>query len=386
MIGPEEIRKRASRVYPDYLASIVEERPFFPLEIPFGTRVPRRDYHGYAQEREALLSASKNTRGTGYSVEFEPYNTRRYGIQQLPTRICFECEADYVGFLGRAAEAAQFGSAVQRTRTVLPELLPWLALCAPAALAHLDEWDDLLAVCRYFSEHPRPGVYPRELPIPVHTKFVEAHAGILRRLLDAILPEGAVAVGEADFARRFGLKYDEPLVRLRVLDPAIRARAGLPVDDLSTPVSEFVALRIPAARFVIVENRMTFLTLPFVSDGVALWGGGFRVELLRAAGWLAAADLAYWGDLDAHGFMILSQLRSFFPLARSLMMDEATLEAFAPFVVPAPPVPVHDLPGLTDDERVVYEYLARHDLRLEQERIPQPHVARALDRAWSAFS
>ncbi|QBD83792.1 hypothetical protein EPA93_45535 [Ktedonosporobacter rubrisoli] len=42
------------------------------------------------------------------------------------------------------------------------------------------DWSDLIAVCDYFLEHPRPACYIREIPVAVHTKFIEQHSGILR--------------------------------------------------------------------------------------------------------------------------------------------------------------------------------------------------------------
>ena len=224
-----------------------------------------------------------------------------------------------------------------------------------------------------------------ELPIPVHTKFVEAHAGILGRLLDVVLPEADVRQGEKDFHRRFGLRYDEPLVRARLLDVRLQARYGVPVADLSTPVSEFRRLAWRGARGLIVENKWTFLTLPPHPNGFALWGGGFGVGVLREVEWLADVPLLYWGDLDAQGFMILSQLRSFLPHARSFLMDGATLDAFRAFVVPGTPLPETDvraLPHLTPAEQALFRRLAEENLRLEQERIPPAFVQKALEGFW----
>ncbi|NOR71388.1 MAG: hypothetical protein GQ532_17115, partial [Methylomarinum sp.] len=38
---------------------------------------------------------------------------------------------------------------------------------------------------------------------------------------------------------------------------------------------------------------------------------------------------SYWGDLDTHGFAILSRLRHYYPQVKSILMDEKTLEQFA---------------------------------------------------------
>ncbi len=212
------------------------------------------------------------------------------------------------------------------------------------------------------------------------TKFVETHEGILRLLLEFLLPNHDVDADASGFAERFGLRFDEPLVRMRVLDPDYSPTAGWPAHDVSMPVSAAAELDLSGCTVVITENKMTFLTLPRLQDGLGLWGGGFKVDVLRGLTWLRACDVVYWGDLDAHGFMILSRLRSFLPDARSVMMDVETYETFCSYTVAGTPVDEIVLPNLTPQEQAVYRSLSRGNLRLEQERIPQSHVSERLIR------
>ncbi|BFO23151.1 hypothetical protein SHKM778_95390 (plasmid) [Streptomyces sp. KM77-8] len=53
-------------------------------------------------------------------------------------------------------------------------------------------------------------------------------------------------------------------------------------------------------------------------------GSGYAASLLRHLPWLADIDLWYWGDIDTHGFAILSRVRGHFPHTRSLLMDRHT--------------------------------------------------------------
>ena len=121
-----------------------------------------------------------------------------------------------------------------------------------------------------------------------------------------------------------------------------------------------------------------FLTLPQVSSGVGIFGGGFQIELLREALWIRRCDVLYWGDIDAHGFMILSQLRSFHPGVRSVMMDVETFETFRSFATEGKPCHATALPHLTPEEHAVFESLARNNLLLEQERIPHAYAKERL--------
>jgi hypothetical protein len=184
----------------------------------------------------------------------------------------------------------------------------------------------------------------------MHTKFVEDHQARLRQMLDFLLPAEAIDTEAPSFARRFGLRYDEPQIRMRVLDSSLSQTSGWPSDDVSLSVSALARLHFKACTVVVSENKMTFLTLPRVENALALWGGGFGIELLRDVQWLRACEVYYWGDLDAHGFIILSRLRSFLP-----------------------------------EEQAVYLSLSGANLRLEQEHIAQAYVRRCLGRSAKAF-
>lgn len=425
MITVDEIRAQAERAYPRFLSSIVTGEAFFPLDVRFGKRFMKGTYHAFAEKRKLLLegavrvveagelneemghvmSASGGTGGTarrddlngvaaigssqmargessrsqsdsGYVVELGAHASRRFGTQSVPVRIFFEEPAAYASFIGRRREMKAFCEMVDATREGLPDLLPWLGRNSTRVLPYAGKWSDLLGVVRYFLGHPRPNLYARQLPLSVHTKFVEEHESILRLMLEELLPEEAIDYTSSDFAPRFGLRYDEPLVRIRWLDPTLVRR---PVGhDVSLPISALAELDTDAETVIISENKMTFLTLPFFEGGLGLWGGGFQVDVLRRAEWLRRRTVFYWGDLDAHGFLILSRLRSFLPEARSLMMNVATFEAFREYAVRGPRLDAESLPNLTPPEQALFHSLARTRLRLEQERITQSHVARQL--------
>jgi hypothetical protein len=130
----------------------------------------------------------------------------------------------------------------------------------------------------------------------------------------------------------------------------------------------------------IVENKMTFLTLPPVENGFAIWGKGFQVSLLREVAWLAQCVIWYWGDLDAQGFAILAQMRSQWPHTHSFLVDAITLEKYQRYIVTGMPHEGMSLPHLGEEEKIVYEKLASQNWRLEQERISQADVREAIHR------
>ena len=381
-----EVRDKAARHYVRFLESHLSSEDFFPLELPFPKVKASDDYMAVKAGVQTLLPGAKGEKGYGYSVAMETRNMRRYGPQSLPSRIWIENETDFLKLIGKEVEFRRFKKAVRATYKDVPQLSDWAKAHPKEVLRHLDKWTDLLEVCCYFLAQPRPERYMRELPIAVHSKFVEENKGILSRLLGAILPPDAVNDSETLFEKRFHLRYKEALIRFRVLDEQLLERYAFPVSDLSTPVSQFASLNLSGHPFVMTENEMTFLTLPMLANSFGLFGKGFAVEALASVTWLRECPILYWGDLDAPGFQILSQLRGTFSNVISLMMDEATLKTFEAFAVPGTKSKVTALPNLTPEEVQVFDLLMEGDVRLEQERIAHDYAVRELRRSYEALN
>jgi hypothetical protein len=309
VITPGDIRQKAARLYLSFLHAWLQEERFFPLDLPVG-KLPT-DYLALRKAARDLQAQSKEQRGFGYTLEYQVQQKRASGAQTLPVRVVIETEQDFLGLIKKEAEFGQFQQDVALIRARLPQLEDWMRRYPQRVVEQHEIWSDLLTVCHYFLEHPRPRMYIRELPISVHTKFIEQHRGIVRELLEEILPAGAMTPEAVTFEQRFGLHEKEPLMRVRLLDEQLYKRYNLSLTELSVPVSQFAALDLlHRQRCIITENEMTFLTLPSRRNAFALFGGGFMVNNLARVPWLADCPIYYWGDLDAQGFLILSRLRS----------------------------------------------------------------------------
>jgi hypothetical protein len=367
MISPDEIRQKAERKYLDFLRAFLRDEAFFPLEFPVGA-LPK-DY--------PILSAGilklRDSEKLGYRLELEASKTRQFGEQHLPKRIYIEDASNFLKLIKRQSEFQAFERDIRLIRSQLPQLEKWLIQNPLQVLNYLGEWDALCSVCGYFMVNPRPNRYLRELPIEVHTKFIEQHMGILRLLFDFLLPGESIAE-EKDFYLRYGLRYAEPLIRLRFLDKALQ---NSPYSDISIPVSELARNSIPAQNCLIVENQMTFLSLPSLPKTLAIWGGGFMLGILREIEWLNEMKIYYWGDLDAQGFEILSRLRTIFPQTKSVLMDEYTLQQFASYIHQGTESKALSL-NLSFAEQQVYEYLQSRNERLEQEQLSHAFVLKRL--------
>ncbi|MES1931555.1 hypothetical protein T35B1_03039 [Salinisphaera shabanensis T35B1] len=332
-----------------------------------------------------LREGAKDRKGFGYTVHWRQRRHRVQGANDLPDVITVDTEDDALRWLGHRDDAARFTRLADRTLATFPALRDWLRQRPLRALEHAPHWDDLLAVLACFQAHPRPGVYLRELDIPgIHTKFIETHRGLLAELLDAVLPAGAIdtgATGVRSFNRRYGLRDKPVLIRLRMLDERLAVQG---LTDLTLPVEQIARLDVGADTVFITENEINGLAFPAFPNALVIFGLGYRVEALRRLPWLADKRLYYWGDIDTHGFAILNRFRRAFPHARSLLMDQATLEAHRPVwgQEAADKRFTGLLDHLTEDEAALFQAL-RDDrrapaLRLEQEHIAQRWLLEAL--------
>jgi hypothetical protein len=242
-----------------------------------------------------------------------------------------------------------------------------------------------LEVVSWFTQHPRPELFARELPLAVDTKFIERHERLLRTWLDIALPPHVIRSDEEHFERRFGLRYAEPHLMLRFLDARLQAAAGFPCDELSLPLRTLDQLTWPVTTVFIVENKVNLLTLPPIEGALVLGGLGNGVSLLRYVRWLQSVQIAYWGDIDVEGLSILSMLRACFPHVQSFMMDQSTIDRYEQLLVPGTARLLDVPPYLNAAERDLYLACRSKNLRLEQERLPQADVVAALSESPVAF-
>jgi len=335
----------------------------------------------------ALREQSKEKLGYGYSIGWREIGSRKFGRNRFPERIVFETRGDFLRFLGRERDFAAYTEAVGAIRARFPAMEPWLRkhIAATCEIAETGIVAGLLDVCEFLVAHPRCGLFARELPVAVDTKFVERHRNrFLRPWLDILLPPGAIEADEAHFERRFGLGYPEPLVQIRLLDPALQSVFAVPANHFALPLGAAARLApapLPGGgelHVMMVENQVNFLTLPPLPRTVALLGFGCAASRLRDLHWIAPLRISYWGDIDAQGFEILSQFRTWFPRAESVLMDRETFDRFARFQVVGVPRRSEEPLHLTSAEQDLCDACIAGNLRLEQEKIPQSWVKRRL--------
>jgi hypothetical protein len=138
-------------------------------------------------------------------------------------------------------------------------------------------------------------------------------------------------------------------------------------------------------RVFITENKVNGLAFPQIKNSIVIFGLGYGIQQLKQVDWLNDCKIHYWGDIDTHGFAILSQLRGYFPKAESLLMDQLTLIECKYLWGKEPENKAHPsdfLAHLNEADQLLYQRLKtaywQPGLRLEQERIPFSLLEEAL--------
>lgn len=374
--GSKELKAQLVRLWArgDFLRDVVTGHARFPLRLTLKSpsSADITDHFDVVRAWVSELAAAASLR-----IEWQEVRHRVQGAQQMPASVWVETAEDALNWLGKRREWDRFSAQVALTRQTHPALLPWLERRPLQALELAAEWPRLLAVVGWLAQHPRPGIYLRQVDLSgVHSKFIEANRSVLAELLDLALPVSAVDVtqsGVGQFAGRYGFLDKPTRVRFRVLDPDLQVVPGPVCPDVTLDAESFSRMGIAVKRVFVTENETNFLAFPQVRDAIVIFGAGYGWEALARSHWLKQCTMYYWGDIDTHGFGILDQLRGHFANVGSFLMDRATLAAHASvWGVEDKPLRV-DLYRLTPEERALYDDLRdnriRAGLRLEQEHI-----------------
>ncbi len=298
---------------------------------------------------------------------------RAFGRNRIPSRASVSTYDQAWVLLGVAREVRRFSELLELVDAV-PPVRDWVVAYPHRALEPQLRWPELLAAYGWLDANRGSGRYVREISAPeVDTKFTERHRVVLAGLL-------GVGSTPSSFIAGLGLSAKPEFVRVRVA-PTLGLPA--PLTELAVRADELAALPVRPRSALVVENEITYLSVPVPTDGLVVWGKGFDVDRAGRLPWLADVEVTYWGDLDTHGFAILDRLRAFLPHVRSVLMDRATLLTHRDrWVVEDVPARSH-LTRLTRAEADLYEDLVSDRLgdqvRLEQERIDWEWALRRLE-------
>lgn len=335
-----------------------------PIDLPLHGPRPSQIGDDLNAVREWIAALEAGSRGgTRYELQWQQVGGRQIGRNQLPSRAVVSTLDQAWALLGVTAGVGRFDeilSLVQGHQAVAA----WVLDHPHRALALYGEWPALLAAYVWLDQHRDQGRYLREISAPgVDTKFAERHRGVLAAML-------GVSSSVVGFRAGLGLRGKPELVRVRV-----STGLGFPgsLSELAVRATELADLDMQPANALVIENEITYLSVDVPDHGIVLWGKGFDVDNVGRIPWLSGVDVAYWGDLDTHGFAILNQLRAWLPQTRSVLMDRETLLEHRDRWVREERPTRAALTRLTGAEQDLYADLVSdafgEKIRLEQERI-----------------
>lgn len=437
MLTAKDIKDKAERTYKDFLISVLRREMFFPFHIKGNKGNANLPLQTLYPALKHLIDNSKEKIGYGYSLTYKEVNTRHSGIITMPDAIFFENPVDYLKFIEKEADFLAFRRASDLTKRQVPSLLDWLENNVLTCQKYANEWADFLKITTFFLQNPnKKPCYWRQLPIDVDLNALEIHQPVIAELLNAVLPISAhlptsdiynptsnpsvIRQNDTQFEPRFGLLFDEPMLRIRFLsENSIIPNIG---NDIALPISTLANLTdITCKNIFFITDKNVFLSFPNYTDfnsstaeirhpqseieplsisdvdsNVAeihnpqseieplsiavLWE--HNVEILSKIAWFSSKNCYFLSDLTIKGFEQLSEMRSILPKFTSFLMDKTTFDAFPQHhqtfktAANASPFLIH----LTPDEQAFYTFL--FNLK-EKNGLLQKNVAHTfLEKRW----
>jgi hypothetical protein len=391
LLHPEDVRARCKRQFArEHLAWLGSTTGLGEAQaIALGTLTQNEAAADPESVRAwaAAWSGWESSRQTG-AVTWETRQWPRLGTQRLPASLVISSLED----IAKLAEQADRWQRAAARHQLLSKVCIWLSgRPVPQrlfdALADYNDVDfeRLLSLMRWLSEHPASGLQLRQLPVVgLDTKWVEQRRGLI---IDALQCRPSAPAGDQagrDLHTLLGLAKQPTRMRMRLLGDDLRREVG-GLCDIEAPVDELAAMPIAPRLAFVVENLENGLAMPAIPGAVALMKLGHAVNLLRRLPWLDTARIVVWGDVDTHGFAILDRVRSAFAQTESILMDRETLLSHRHLWVEEPqPYNGPPLEQLAGSERQVFDGLVDGTwgvrVRLEQERLPWPLVKGTLEQ------
>ncbi len=379
MKSPIEIGRSLARQW--QRSSVRLERLLNPASWPQTLNIGKPSPRLFTDNIQAVLRHVENWRSVNVgTVDWQPVSYRA-GLApiSLPIRWHLHSPSEWIAAANDSAvsqEYAQLEYLVERVDSAFHALLVaqrslWLAKPAEEVVATARLATQLSPGCargrplRLLAEHG------------VDTKFFERNASLLTKLLDERFEGAASEQGLTIFLDAF--EESSHWVLVVPLQPEL-----LPFKRLRLTTAELAETLLPGSRLLVVENEQCVHLLPALPDTLAVLGAGLDLQWLASAN-LVGKQIAYWGDMDTWGLLMLARARFHQPAVKALLMGQELFERYSPGSSVVEPARAQEsVPsGLLADEGDFYRYLlAQERGRLEQEYLPKAQVELTL-KAWA---
>lgn len=392
MITPKEIKEKALRKFKDFLCFEIDSffggsEVFFPLIIRGNTGNVNDELLERQKDLQLLINNSKQKNRHSYCLDMEIISSRKNGNQSHISKIYFENKQDYLKYTDEEECYNFFWRALNQIKSshVIDDefFKAWAKDHTKELCEKTDEpdfWANICLCVDWLNKHQNSNLYIREIALSIHTKFIENNKSLIKSLSNkADCPE--------TFERSFGLKEKPNYVRFRILDESVTLELKTePITECSITLEDFKHLNnlllSQIKNIFVVENEMVYLTFPKIRNAICLYGGGYKVNTITDVAWFESKDLYYFGDLDEHGFDILSSFRESYSNVRSFCMSESVWNDHLPFTVEGKKLNKTEFPkNLNNEETSFFRKLQNYPRnRLEQERISLAYIVDELKK------
>ncbi|HIE8829442.1 TPA: DUF3322 domain-containing protein [Klebsiella variicola subsp. variicola] len=377
MYSPDELREKLARQWDN--AKLRAERLLPPGNWPLCLTIGKPSAKIFAEQPQRVLQHVQLWRQVAVGrVEWEEVSYRASdGPVSMPLRWIMNGPSDWINAAADATVSREF----RLLEGIIEQVDP---IFHPLLISHRSLWrnkgsQDIISAARLASRL-EPGC-AKGLPLRllsgqgVDTKFIENNILLLTRLLDMRFSGEASEQGLTTFLDAFDESSHWVLVV--PLSPGL-----LPFKKCRVTTAELAETTLPASRVLMIENEQCLHQLPELSDTIAVLGCGLDVQWLSSVV-LDKKRVAYWGDMDSWGLLMLARARRCRPTLDVLLMNRELFEQYASHSAVPEPVKVQEaIPdGLLNEEGDFYRYLTCLPRgRLEQEFLPAGVVGEELVR------
>ena len=369
----ELFQNQLSNAYYQYLSNYILGNPYHKLKLRGGKQRPVTT----AALHEAVRyyqSLEKTADRKGWTIEWESWKSKKLGIQQWPAAISIDSPEDLLYLTEKQQEFDEFTKTLRFILQQKPVLSKWLAEKPERVLEYKEEWPGLFAVVDFLLINDVSDYYLRNIPVPVHTKFIETYKTIIWSILSFINPDRFSIDGQS-FEQTIGVKPKPFLFTLRWLDRSMAETHTNGISVMGLAVEELRQLNWEPHEIWVVENETALYMLPAKAGSLAIWSRGKALSLLNDIPLFINTNLYYWGDLDEDGFAMLNDFRGLYPHVQSRFMDMACVNTHLPYMDIQPRMyRLEQLERLTNKEHEAFDFLVQKNGRLEQEKIIQVYV------------
>lgn len=381
MYSPDELREKLARQWDN--ARLRAERLLPPGNWPLCLPIGKPSAKIFTEQTQRVLQHVQLWRQvTVGCVEWEEVSYRASdGPISMPLRWIMNGPSDWINAAADATVSREF----RLLERIIEQVDP---IFHPLLVSHRSLWrhkdpQDIISVAR-LACRLEPGC-AKGLPLRllsgkgVDTKFIENNISLLTRLLDVRFSGEASGQGLTTFLDAFDESSHWVLV-------APLSSGLLPFKKCRVTTTELAETILPASRVLVIENEQCLHQLPALSDTIAILGCGLDVQWLSGSV-LDEKRVAYWGDMDSWGLVMLARARCCRPTLDVLLMNRELFEQYARHsAVPEPVKAQEAIPdGLLNEEAGFYRYLIGLPYgRLEQEFLPTETVQEVLFNWWES--